>query len=93
MCNCQFIITADVDQKAENQLLYHQQVADTLVTSDESDLSVDCSMQYGTAWESEVASMMDTVNQRLEEGLCEENTAAVLTYTGSLSAFGAQVGC
>ena len=61
------------------------------MTDDDLDLPSECIGPYSTAWEEKVASMVGTVNHALDEGLCEEDVAFVLTYMSSFASLGSQV--
>ena len=77
---------------ADNDLRYLHEVYDILSTDDGSDLTGACISQYAEAWEVKVQVMMGTVNEVLEEGLCEDGDAAsVQTYTSSFATLGPQV--
>ena len=87
-----FCVIADAaSTTADNQLLYLHELYDILDTSDSSDLSSACISQYSAAWEEKVATMMGSVNQALDEGLCEQDTARVLTYIPTFASLGSQV--
>ena len=61
------------------------------MTDDGLDLPTECIGPYSTAWEEKVAGMVGTVNQAIDEGLCEEDVASVLTYIASFASLGSQV--
>ena len=61
------------------------------MTEDGSDLTTGCIDQYSTAWKAKVASMMETVNTALDEGLCEEDSASVVADISSFASLGTQV--
>ena len=89
---CTFCMTGDADHTADNTLLYLHEVYDILSTDDGSDLDLDCIGKYSTEWESKAAAMMGTINQALVGGLCDEDVASVISYTGAFASLGSQVG-
>ena len=92
LLNIYIPVPENVNTRADNGLLYLHKVYDELMTEDGSSLSPECVGKYTAEWESQVATMMDTVNRALDEGLCEEYAASVIMYTGAFASIGSQVG-
>ena len=81
----------DSDRSAENQLIYVHKVYDILTTDDASELSIECISQYSDVWDNKVAGMREVINEAIDEDLCDDDTASVLSHISSFASIGVQV--
>jgi hypothetical protein len=77
---------------ADNWLLYEVMVADLLSTSDESVIDLECTGLYSREWEDKMMAMVEDVNDAIDDGLCEDDSATTITYIYSFASLGTQVG-